>query len=86
MLVELGALFIYVRHSKKRSGVRIGTRADKGAAPMTGAEAEEYFQLTADDDEFSDSDVEDRAAGEQRKSKVQEEREKAERLKRLDRV
>ena len=87
MLVELVALFVYVRYSKTRSGPRAsGNAADKGAAPMTGAEAEEYFQLTADDDEFSDSDVEDRAEGKQKKSRAEEEREKAERLKRLDRV
>ena len=87
MIVELGGLFVYVRHSKKRGNVRIGGGdAGKRGAEMTGAEAEEYFQLTADDDDdddgFSDSDVEDRA-GDARKTK---ERENAERLRRLDKV
>ena len=86
MIVELAALFLYVRQAKKRSGVRVGgTGADKGA-PATGADAEEYFQLAADDEEFSDSDVEDGATRDGRKTKAEEERDKAERLRRLDRV
>lgn len=94
MVVELVALFVYIRRSKTRSGVKIGAppggRGGSKAGPaaaMTGAEAEEYFQLAGDDDEFSDSDAEAEGGDGGRLTKNRdEEREKAERLRRLDRV
>lgn len=89
MVVELIALFVYVRRSTRSAvGVRIndqGVGVGGKAVQMTDQEAEEYFQLAADDDEFSDSEGEGQAGGETAKE-VEREREKAERLRRLDRV
>jgi hypothetical protein len=101
MIIELVVLAIYVRQAGKR-GVRIGGPGtgvaggrDKGVGLAGMDEAEEYFQLTAEDDEFSDSDGEEVGGGgstrntdgnANREREREREREKAERLRRLDKV
>ena len=94
MIVELAGLSYYLfmasrRNARMDQGVGgIGGVGAGGKEMMTGADAEEYFQLAGDDDdEFSDSDDgREGALGEDGKTKAERKREESERLRRLDKV
>lgn len=96
--VEIVALVLVVGRAKRRQQQQ---QATNGAGhklepmrPSAADEAEEYFQLTVDDDEFSDENDEEAATGREtesetdraRRQQEEEKREQQRRLARLDKV
>ena len=79
VVAELAFLAYYLFVAAKRNArVDQGAGGRGGKEVMTGDDAEEYFQLEGDDDEFSDSDGEE--------GKTDRKQEESERLRRLDKV